>query len=151
MIYERPVVHSWGNLQKFLALFSPNRIHPPISDDWSVQILRSLIDVDPAKVQRNLDLVCKELRLCVSARQARRLFKERTGVGIKDCRMKRRLETAAHQLRTTNLRVRLITKQAGYRHASTFSRYFLQQFHIRPTDFRSYRPKQCADELTDSC
>src|SRR5205807_3789939 len=144
MIYERPVVHSWGNLQKFLDLFSPNRIHPPLSDDWRVQKLRSLIDVAPAKVQRNLDLVCKELRLCVSARQARRLFKERTGVGIKDCRMKRRLETAAHQLRTTNLRVRLITKQAGYRHASTFSRYFfLQQFHIRPTDFRSCRPKQC--------
>jgi len=98
MIYERPVVHSWGNLQKFLDLFSPNRIHPPLSDDWRVQKLRSLIDVDPAKVQRNLDLVCKELRLCVSARQARRLFKECTGVGIKEYRMKRRLDVAAYEL-----------------------------------------------------
>jgi len=151
MICERPAVYSLGSVHNFPDLFSPKGIHPSRSVDWRLQKLRSLIDVAPAKVQRNLDLVCKELRLCVSARQARRLFKERTGVGIKDCRMKRRLETAAHQLRTTNLRVRLITKQAGYRHASTFSRYFLQQFHIRPTDFRSYRPKQCADELTDSC
>jgi AraC-like DNA-binding protein len=79
-----------------------------------------------------------------------RLFKECAGVGIKEYRMKRHLETAAHQLRTTNPRVRVIAKQAGYRHVSTFSRYFLKQFHIRPTDFRSYRPKQCADELTDS-
>jgi len=150
MIYGRPAVHSLGSVQNFLDFVSPKGIHPSRSDGWRVQKLRSLIDVARAKVQRNLDLVCKELRLCVSARQARRLFKEWTGVGIKDYRMKRRFETAAHQLRTTNLRVRVIAKQAGYRHISTFSRYFLQQFHIRPPDFRRSPPKRRADELTDS-
>ena len=151
MIYERPAVRSLGSVHNFLDLFSPKGIHPSRSDDWRVQKLRSLIDVDPAKVQRNLDLVCKELRLHVSARQVRRLFKERMGVGIKEYRMKRRLETAARQLRTANLRVRVKAKQAGYRHVSTFSRYFLKQFHIRPTDFRTSRPKKRADELTHSC
>ena len=108
MIYERPAVHSWGNLHKFLHLFSPKPIHSPVSADWRVQKLRSLIDVDPAKVQGNLDQVCRELRLCVSARQARRLFKECTGVGIKEYRMKRRLDAAARELGTTDMPVKVI-------------------------------------------
>src|SRR5207245_10471676 len=98
MIYERPVVHSWGNLQKFLDLFSPNRIHPPLSDDWHVKKLRSLLDVDPAQVQRNHDLVCKELRLCVSARQARRLSKESTGEGITEYSMNRRVDVEPDEM-----------------------------------------------------
>ena len=136
MIYERPVVHSWGSLHDFLDLFSPKGIHPPISDDWRVQKLKSLIDVDPAKVQRNLDQVCKELRLCVSARQARRLFKACTGVGIKEYRMKRRLDVAAYELQTTDMPIKAIAGKAGYRHASTFTKHFLKQFHLRPIDFR---------------
>ena len=136
MIYERPAVHSWGNLHKFLHLFSPKPIHSPVSADWRVQKLRSLIDVDPAKVQGNLDQVCRELRLCVSARQARRLFKECTGVGIKEYRMKRRLDVAARELRTTDMPVKVIAGKAGYRHVSTFTKHFLKQFHLRPIDFR---------------
>src|SRR5437763_16868502 len=103
MIYERPVVHSWGSLHDFLDLFSPKGIHPPISADWRVQRLKSLIDVDPAKVQRNLDNVCKELRLCVSARQARPLFKACRGVGIKEYRLKRRIDVSAREVRNTDM------------------------------------------------
>ena len=136
MNYERPVVHSWGTLHDFLNLFSSKRIHPPISDDWRVQKLKSLIDIDPAKLQRNLDHICKELRLCVSARQARRLFKACTGVGIKEYRMTRRLDAAADQLRTTDLPVKVIAGKAGYRHVSTFTKHFLKQFHLCPVDFR---------------
>ena len=126
MIYERPAVHSWGNLHKFLHLFSPKPIHSPVSADWRVQKLRSLIDVDPA------------LRLCVSARQARRLFKECTGVGIKEYRMKTRLDAAARELGTTDMPVKVIAGKAGYRHVSTFTKHFLKQFHLRPIDFRRF-------------
>jgi len=136
MIYERPVVHSWGNLDKFLHLFSPKPIRPPVSDDWRVQKLKSLIDIDPAKMQQNLDQVCRELRLCVSARQARRLFKACTGVGIREYRMKRRLDAAAHELQTTDIPVKAIAGTAGYRHLSSFTKHFLKQFHLRPIDFR---------------
>jgi len=136
MNYERPIVQSWGTLRDFLNLFSSKRIHPPVSDDWRVQKLKSLIDIDPAKVQRNLDHICKELRLCVSARQARRLFKACTGVGIKEYRMTRRLDAAADQLRTTDLPVKVIAGKAGYRHVSTFTKRFLKQFRLCPVDFR---------------
>jgi len=138
MNYERPVVQSWGTLRDFLNLFSSKRIHPPVSDDWRVQKLKSLIDIDPAKVQRNLDHICKELRLCVSARQARRLFKACTGVGIKEYRMTRRLDAAADQLRTTDLPVKVIAGKAGYRHVSTFTKHFLKQFRLCPVDFRRF-------------
>jgi methylphosphotriester-DNA--protein-cysteine methyltransferase len=136
MIYDRPIVHNWGTLNNFLDLFSQKEMHPPVSDDWRVQKLRNLIDTDPAKVQRNLDQVCKELGLCVSARQARRLFKACTGVGIKEYRMKRRLEAAAEQLRTTDLPVKVVAGIAGYRHVSTFTKHFLKLFHLRPNDFK---------------
>jgi len=140
MIYELPVVHSCGNLHKFLHFFSPKlaHSHSPVSHDWRVQKLKSLIDVDPAKVQWNLDQVCRELRLCVSARQARRLFNECMGMGIKEYRMKRRLDAAARELGTTDMAVKVIAGKAGYRHASTFTKHFLKQFHLRPIDFRRF-------------
>jgi transcriptional regulator GlxA family with amidase domain len=136
MLYERPVIQSWGTLHDVLDLFSSKRIHLPTSDDWRVQKLRSFIDIDPANMQRSLEQVCKELRLCVSARQARRLFKACTGVGIKEYRMKKRLDAAAHELRTTDLPVKVIAGRTGYRHVSTFTKHFLKQFHLRPIDFR---------------
>jgi len=139
MIYERPVVHSCGTVHDIVDLFSLSRIQPPISDDWRVQKLRGLIDVDPAKVQRNLDEVCKELGLCVSARQARRLFKECTGMGIKEYRMKRRLDSAARQLRTTDMPIKAVAGIAGYRHVSTFTKHFMKQFRVRPIDFKRLR------------
>jgi len=136
MNYERPFVQSWGTVHEFLDLFSVKGLHPATSDDWRVQKLRDLIDVDPAKAQQNLGQVCKELRLYVSARQARRLFKECTGVGIKEYRMKKRLDIAAHELRTTDLPVKVIAGKTGYRHLSTFTKHFLKRFHLRPIDFR---------------
>ncbi len=136
MSYERPVVQRWGSLRKFLDLFFPKRFRPPATADWRVRRLKDMIDSDPTRVQRNLDLACEELGLCVSGRQARRLFKECTGMGIKEYRKKRRLGAAAEQLRTTDTPVKVIAGEAGYRHVSTFTKYFLKQFHLCPMDFR---------------
>jgi len=140
MIYERPAVHYLGITGEFLTLFSMKRILAPVDNDWRVEKLRSFIDTGAAKARGNLDQACRKLQLGVSSRQARRLFRACTGLGIKEYRMKRRLAAAAHKLRTTNLRIGVIAKQVGYRHVSTFSRCFLKQFHMPPTHFRSLRP-----------
>jgi len=97
-----------------------------------------LVGDDPASAVyvRSKTRACEELGLCVSGRQARRLFKECTGMGIKEYRKKRRLGAAAEQLRTTDTPVKVIAGEAGYRHVSTFTKYFLKQFHLCPMDFR---------------
>src|SRR5881227_4252035 len=71
---------------------------------------------DPAGAQWRLDEICRQLDLCISARQARRLFKACTGLGIKEYAKKRRLEIAAQQLQATDEPVKAIAIDAGYRH-----------------------------------
>src|SRR5258708_19445343 len=123
MSYERPVVQRWGSLRKFLDLFFPKRFRPPTTADWRVRRLKDLIDSDPTRVQRNLDLACEELGLCVSGRQARRLFKECTGMGIKEYRKKRRLGAAAEQLRTTDTPLNHIPAQPESTHLIPFTNH----------------------------
>ena len=136
MSYERPVIQNCGTVRSFLKLFSAKRTHSSLSEDPRVQKLKNLIDNDPLRARWNLDQVCKQLELGMSVRQTRRLFKAATGMGIKEYAKKMRLEAAAHQLRATDLPIKAIAGEAGYRHVSTFTRHFLKQFHLCPLDFR---------------
>ncbi len=135
MMYEQPVVMRWGSPGEFLKLFFPKSTESRISEDWRVQKLRNLIDSNPAGV-RCLDEICRQLGLCISGRQARRLFKACTGLGIKEYIKKRRLDIAAQQLRTTDAPVKAIAIDAGYQHVRNFTRCFLRQFHLSPNNFR---------------
>ncbi len=139
MIYERPFVQSWGTVRTFLDLLFPSQFMLPVSpvkEDWRVQKLIDLIDSDPANIRWNLEQICKQLQLCMSARQARRLFKTCTGIGIKEYAKKKRLDLAARQLQTTDAPVKAIAVDAGYRHVSNFTRSFLKQFRVSPIEFR---------------
>ena len=136
MTYEQPVVLRWGSPRELLQLFvSKDTVARP-SEDWRVQKLKNLIDSDPTRAQWRLDEVCRQLDLCISARQARRLFKTCTGLGVKEYAKKKRLEAAAEQLQTTDAPVKAIAIDAGYRHVRNFTRCFLKQFHLSPTHFR---------------
>src|SRR5947207_10702388 len=119
MIYEQPVVLRWGSPRELLQLFVSKSNQARVSEDWRVRKLRNLIDSDPAGAQWRLDEICRQLDLCISARQARRLFKACTGLGIKEYAKKRRLEIAAQQLQATDARSeeRRVGKECGYRWA----------------------------------
>lgn len=143
MVYEQPVVLRWGSPREFLQLFVSKNTEPRLSEDWRVRKLRDLIDRDPAGAQWRLDEICRQLDLCISARQARRLFKACTGLGIKEYAKKKRLEAAAQQLRTTDAPVKAIAIDAGYRHVRNFTRCFLKQFHLSPINFRKI--SRCKD------
>ena len=139
MIYERPFVQSWGTVRAFLEQFFPRQFMPRISsvsNDSRVQKLINLIDSDPASIRWNLDQICKQLQLGMSGRQARRLFKTHTGIGIKQYAKKKRLEMAAQQLRATEAPVKAIAVDAGYRHVGNFTRSFLKHFRVSPVEFR---------------
>jgi len=77
MLYEQPMVLRWGSPREFLNLFVSKESDTRASEDWRVRKLRNLIDSDPAGAQWRLDEICRQLDLCISARQARRLFKAR--------------------------------------------------------------------------
>lgn len=136
MIYEQPVVLRWGSPREILSLFVSRSTEERLSEDWRVQKLRNLIDSDPARTQWCLEEICQQLGLCISARQARRLFKACTGMGIKEYAKKTRLEAAAQQLQTTDEPVKAIAIDAGYRHVRNFTRCFLKHFHLSPINFR---------------
>src|SRR5437764_5132065 len=133
MMYEQPVVLRWGSPGEFLKLFFPKSTESRISEDWRVQKLRNLIDSNPAGV-RCLDEICRQLGLCISGRQARRLFKACTGLGIKEYIKKRRLDLDARQLRTTDAPVKEVAIEAAYGNVRNFNNGFLNKFHQHPND-----------------
>ena len=136
MIYEQPVVLRWGSPREFLSLFVSKNTGARVSEDWRARKLRNLVDSDPARAQWRLDEICRQLDLGISSRQARRLFKACTGLGIKEYAKKKRLEAAAQQLQTTDAPVKAIAIDAGYRYVRNFTRCFLKQFHLSPMHFR---------------
>jgi AraC-like DNA-binding protein len=136
MTYEQPIVLRWGSPREFLKLFSSDSCGARLVEDWRVQRLRNLVDSDPGRRQWCLEEICRQLELCISGRQARRLFKASTGLGIKEYAQKRRLDRAAEQLRMTDTPVKAIAIDAGYRHVGSFTRSFLKHFQLNPMDFR---------------
>src|SRR5437879_12052659 len=130
MIYERPFVQSWGTVGTVLDVRCPSQFMLPVSpvkEDWRVQKFIDLIDSDPASIRWNLEQICKELQLCMSARQARRLFKTCTGIGIKEYAKKKRLDVSARQLQTADAAVKSIAVEAAYRHLDNFTSSFMNR------------------------
>jgi transcriptional regulator GlxA family with amidase domain len=145
MIYERPIVQRWGTVDGFLALLVRQKLNTPAGDDWRVRKLQMFIESHPGKVRWNLDDVCKELGLAMSGRQARRVFMACIGMGIREYSKKRRLASAAEQLRSTNAPIKAIAADAGYQSTCHFARSFKEVFHLSPLEFRrNWSRKVCA-------
>src|SRR5579871_5406130 len=64
------------------------------------------------------------------------LFKEQTGQNLKDLLVRRRLERAAHLLRSTNMPISEISQCVGYHHAPSFVRAFRRIFNFSPSVYR---------------
>ncbi len=80
------------------------------------------------------DTICHELGL--SRSQLHRILIEQTQLSITLYIRKRRLEKAKTLLSTTKLRISEIADAVGITNPTNFSKYFIKEFNVSPTDFR---------------
>ncbi len=80
------------------------------------------------------DTICHELGL--SRSQLHRILIEQTQLSITLYIRKRRLEKAKTLLSTTKLRISEIADAVGINNPTNFSKYFIEEFNVSPTDFR---------------
>ena len=136
MPYEAPVVKWQGGLDDVLrGLFLTSTV-PPSRRDLRVSKLIHHIDGHQGSVGWDLDGACRELGLEVSGAYAGRLFKRYAGLGVREYAKRKRLLASAELLKTTDLPVKVIAAESGYRSLPHFSRRFKQQFQLSPTEFR---------------
>src|SRR5260370_37877290 len=102
MFYKQPAIQVLNSLDSFFDRVLPRQFDVPTGMDWRVEKLKRFIDNHSVTVRWNVDDVCKELGLHLSSRQARRLFRVSTGMGIREYSKNRCLARAAERLRATN-------------------------------------------------
>ena len=73
----------------------------------------------------------------LSPTHLQRLFKQETGVHIRDVLTERKLTAAANLLTTTDMEIKEIAYFVGYQHHSSFVRAFQRRFGQSPKRFRN--------------
>jgi transcriptional regulator GlxA family with amidase domain len=134
MIYEQPFVQKLETLESMVDQLFPQAVQRDM--DWRTKKVKDFIDNTPGKVLGSVGDLCEELELPLSVRQARRLFKESTGISINEYARKRRLLFAARQLQDTDEPVKVIATDAGYHTHKAFAKSFHDLFRLSPMEFR---------------
>ena len=150
MNYESPSVRYQGGLNDLLHRLLPSFPVAQNDGDQRIAKLTNFIDSHHGRIGSDLADTCRELKLDISGAYAARLFKLSRGLGVREYAKKKRLSAAAELLRTTDLSVKAIAVEFGYRSSPDFTRSFKEHFHLSPTDFRkralSHGPSSdCAD------
>lgn len=145
MKYGRPVIELVAAVDAFFEEALPKTPELPVDPDWRAKKLKAFIDQEQGKVQSKLGDACKHLGFPMSDRQARRLFRDSMGVGIKEYSRNRRLACAAERLRTSNEPIKAIAADVGYQKTGHFTRSFKELFFVTPLEFRRiWRLKEIA-------
>src|SRR5258706_6567677 len=142
MTYKRPAVRILCTMRKFWDPRISLQFDEPADMDWRARRIKEFIDRSSGQVPLSLSDVCNRLALPMSGRQARRLFRNAMGGGIKEYAKKRHLVVAAEQLQATNISIKEIASAAGYQSTQTFARRFKELFLATALEFRTLRPKK---------
>jgi len=134
--YEGPIGEGWGTLDAFLSVLMPQKVDAPVTGDWRIRKLKEFIDTHPQEARRSLDDVCKLLDLPMSGRQARRLFKLWTGVGVRVYARNNRLTIAIKQLQRASTPIKAVAADLGFQNSRQFSRTFKEVLGLSPQEFR---------------
>jgi AraC-like DNA-binding protein len=112
------------------------------SGDWRVERILHFVDAQDGKFGWDLNQLCKQLELGISASHAAKLFNRHTGIGIREYIKQRRLTLAAQQIQSTTDSVKRIALELGYRTPNDLRRQFKKQFCLTPTEFRQQTARQ---------
>lgn len=75
-------------------------------------------------------------RVGTNEKKLTELFRRQFGLTVFEYLVDLRLETARHQLGSTNLQIQLIAARAGFGNASDFSRAFRRRYGVTPREYR---------------
>lgn len=103
-------------------------------DNGNIERLDNFLDEHLDDSELSIELLCKELG--ISRSQLHRYIKEKTNLSVSLYIRKRRLEKAKSLLSTTTLRISEIADAVGINNPGNFSKYFVEEFNVSPTDFR---------------
>jgi len=70
------------------------------------------------------------------------LFKDKTGLTVGKFRRNCRLQEAMKMLATTDMPIKQIAYELGYRHTSSFVRAFERHTGVSPSDYRNYEIRE---------
>ncbi|MFA6434684.1 MAG: response regulator [Elusimicrobiales bacterium] len=146
-----------------LRAHADNYIEKPFDIEKARQILdqvldarkKGLKDLNPdaedrtERVKRYLQRNCfKKVSLadaaevaCVSQKHLSKLFKERTGVGFSEYKLKIKVEEAQKLLKTTAYSVDQISATLGYENTESFIRLFMRLTGSTPAQYRKHPPQ----------
>jgi len=136
MAYDAPRLKLEGRMNEVLCRLIPKQQSTTDQTDWRVQRLAQFVCEHLDSVDWNLEKACRELKLGITAPHAARLFKRSAGIGIREYAKRKRLAIAADRLIKTDLPVKVIAMESGYRQPFDFARRFKAQYHVSPTEFR---------------
>jgi len=114
----------------------PQEVDALVTEDWRIRKLKEFIDTHPQEACRSLDDVCKLLELPMSGRQARRLFKLLTGVGVRVYARNNRLTIAIKHLQRASTPIKAVAADLGFQNSRQFSRTFKEVLGLSPQEFR---------------
>jgi TolB-like protein/AraC-like DNA-binding protein/Tfp pilus assembly protein PilF len=112
----------------------------------TIERLEHSIDAHLNDSEFSIDLLCKEVG--ISRSQLHRIIKEKTNLSITLYLRKKRLEKAKLLLSSTDLRVSEIADAVGINNPANFSKYFIEEFQMSPTDFRKQQQTDLTEVLT---
>jgi AraC-like DNA-binding protein len=83
------------------------------------------------------DAICQKASLAISSAYAARLFQRHTGQGVREYAQDKRLSRAVQQLISTDLPIKAIADDLGYRKPFDLARAFRKRYGFTPSRFRA--------------
>ena len=99
-----------------------------------LQKINLLIEDNIENSEFSVDNICANLGQ--SRSQLHRILKDETQLSTTLYIRKKRLEKAKILLSTTKMRVSEVVDAVGINNHANFSKYFIEEFSVSPTDFR---------------
>ncbi len=112
------------------AMASSSRFTPAVQDTRLRRVLET-IESEPSRSIREL-----ALEVSLSPAHLERLFKQETGMRLRDLQAEQRLRKAAHLLSATNMPIKQVAYAVGYKHHPSFVRAFRRRFAQTPRRWR---------------